>query len=90
MWFIGVDVEQETSAPPPKKKSWIRPCKIEQISNPMSTGLIMYYMLWASFVCLTYSCSSLSYNYSRTSAKATFLQWPLKVAVVERFNCKAN
>ena len=20
MWFIGVDVEQETSAPPPKKK----------------------------------------------------------------------
>ena len=25
MWFIGVDVEQETSAPPPKKKSWIRP-----------------------------------------------------------------
>ena len=26
MWFIGVEVEQETSAPPPKKKSWIRPC----------------------------------------------------------------
>ena len=25
MWFIGVEVEQETSAPPPKK-SWIRPC----------------------------------------------------------------
>ena len=24
-WFIGVEVEQETSAPPPKKKSWIRP-----------------------------------------------------------------
>ena len=24
--FIGVEVEQETSAPPPKKKSWIRPC----------------------------------------------------------------
>ena len=24
MWFIGVEVEQETSAPPPKKKSWIR------------------------------------------------------------------
>ena len=45
MWFIGVDVEQETSAPPPKKKSWVRPCKIEQISNPMSTGLIMYYAL---------------------------------------------
>ena len=27
MWFIGVEVEQETSAPPPKKKTWIRPCK---------------------------------------------------------------
>ena len=26
MWFIGVEVEQKTSAPPPKK-SWIRPCK---------------------------------------------------------------
>ena len=26
MWFIDVEVEQETSAPPPKKKSWIRPC----------------------------------------------------------------
>ena len=25
MWFIGVEVEQETSALPPKKKSWIRP-----------------------------------------------------------------
>ena len=25
MWFISVEVEQETSAPPPKKKSWIRP-----------------------------------------------------------------
>ena len=26
MWFIGVEVEQETSALPPKKKSWIGPC----------------------------------------------------------------
>ena len=25
MWFIGVGVEQETSAPPPKKNFWIRP-----------------------------------------------------------------
>ena len=24
--FIGVEVEQGTSAPPPNKKSWIRPC----------------------------------------------------------------
>ena len=28
MWFIGVELEQETSAPPPKKKSWIRPCEL--------------------------------------------------------------
>ena len=27
MWFIGVEVEQETSAPPLKKNSWIRPCE---------------------------------------------------------------
>ena len=27
MWFIGVEVEQETNAHPPKKKSWIRPWK---------------------------------------------------------------
>ena len=26
MWFIGVKVEEETSAPRPKKKTWIRPC----------------------------------------------------------------
>ena len=26
MWFIGVEVEEETSAPPPKEKSWVRPC----------------------------------------------------------------
>ena len=26
MWFISVEVEKETSAPPPKKKSWIRTC----------------------------------------------------------------
>ena len=30
MWFIGVGVEQETTAPPPKKKSWIRPCSSEE------------------------------------------------------------
>ena len=29
MWFIGVELEQETSPPPPKKKSWIRPCGYE-------------------------------------------------------------
>ena len=33
MWFIGVEVEQETSAPPPKKKSWIRPFSVNIISD---------------------------------------------------------
>ena len=36
MWFIGVEVEQETSASPPKKKSWIRPCyqtKMNTVEN---------------------------------------------------------
>ena len=27
MWFIGVEVEQETSAPPPKKNPWSAPVK---------------------------------------------------------------
>ena len=31
MWLIGVEVEQETSASPPKKKPWIRPCVPTQI-----------------------------------------------------------
>ena len=32
MWFIGVEVEQETSAPPPRKKYWIRPCVVWTLS----------------------------------------------------------
>ena len=32
MWVIGVEVEQETSAPPPKKKFWIRPCMLYNIT----------------------------------------------------------
>ena len=33
MWFIVVEVEQESSAPPPKKKFWIRPwfCSLKLI-----------------------------------------------------------
>ena len=30
MWFIGVDVEQETSAPPPKKNPGSAPVKSPQ------------------------------------------------------------
>ena len=37
IWFIGVKVEKETGAPPPKKKSWIRPKNY--LSVRMSWGL---------------------------------------------------
>ena len=30
MWFIGVEVEQETSAPPPKKNPGSAPARKEQ------------------------------------------------------------
>ena len=33
MWFIGVEVEQETSVPAPKKKSWIRPCGLTDLAE---------------------------------------------------------
>ena len=33
MWFIGVELEQETSAPPPKKNPGSAPAFIEQISR---------------------------------------------------------
>ena len=36
MCFIGVEVKQKTSAPPPKKKSWIRPWVIIG-NNPLPT-----------------------------------------------------
>ena len=39
MWFIGVEVEQETSAPPRKKNPWIRPwslnyCGVYNVTDP--------------------------------------------------------
>ena len=41
MRFIGVEVEQETSAPPPKTKSWIRPwySKVVSLSFPSTFSL---------------------------------------------------
>ena len=57
MWFIGVEVEQETSAPPPKKKSWIRPCYNPSLSwsskgNPLRLRVIqnVRVLLFQSFV----------------------------------------
>ena len=38
MWFIGVEVEQETSAPPPKKKSVLDPpLNMTVTRNPFKT-----------------------------------------------------
>ena len=33
MWFIGVEVEQETSAPPPKKNPGSAPAHVDEISE---------------------------------------------------------
>ena len=33
MWFIGVEVEQETSAPPPKKKILDPPLRYRKLSE---------------------------------------------------------
>ena len=40
MWFIGVEVEQETSAPP-LKKSWIRPWVMLPGGSPAVVGDIV-------------------------------------------------
>ena len=45
MWFIGVEVEQETSAPPPKKNSWIRPWLMT--STVIKPGSFLY----ACYIC---------------------------------------
>ena len=39
MWFIGVEVEQETSAPPPKKNPESAPATISRIGK--------FYLLFA-------------------------------------------
>ena len=37
MWFIGVEVEQETSAPPPKKNSGSTPAYLIQLIEAFET-----------------------------------------------------
>ena len=38
MWFIGVEVEQETSAPPPKKNPESAP--VSFVSNLMKSSVV--------------------------------------------------
>ena len=42
MWFIGVEVEQETSAPPPPKNPGSAPEKMAQWANVLSYLLKCY------------------------------------------------
>ena len=50
MCFIGVEVEQETSAPPPKKKSWIRPCYLNRVVHLTVTARLFRIIACASRV----------------------------------------
>ena len=45
LWFIGVEVEQETSAPPRKKKSWIRPCALHAFGHVVYIFLYFFAFL---------------------------------------------
>ena len=49
MWFIGVEVEQETSAPAPKKNSWIRPCAKGDVTR--DDGLFDPNVLAVVYIC---------------------------------------
>ena len=39
MWFIGVEVEQETSAPPPKKNPGSAPALLSMVNERLEYGL---------------------------------------------------
>ena len=39
MWFIGVEEEQETSAPPPKKNPGSAPASVERV-QPGAQGVL--------------------------------------------------
>ena len=49
MWFIDVEVEQETSAPPPKKKSSFRPCNPLCLSSPSAILALQSYVFFFFF-----------------------------------------
>ena len=43
MWFIGVEVEQETTAPPPKKNPGSAPVKLPISNHPKYKDLVIAY-----------------------------------------------
>ena len=56
MWFIGVEVEQERSAPPPKKKSWIRPCLVTTCFRFSDSRAFQYTAWHQMFLVWSYRC----------------------------------
>ena len=46
MWFIAVEVEQETSAPPPKKKSWICPWLCASVACKVAYSHEAFHFEW--------------------------------------------
>ena len=45
MWFIGIEVEQETSAPPPKKNPGSAPMAIKTMALQQPWAFICYCLL---------------------------------------------
>ena len=57
MWFIGVEVEQETSAPPPKKNPGSAPVKIYYTILSITTR--HYISIWETFPGISFPFISL-------------------------------
>ena len=61
MWFVGVEVEQETSSPPPKKNPGSAPVHSQRASNIIYSTFVPIFD-----VCrFSYSVSSTNYDLVR-------------------------
>ena len=82
MWFVGVEVEQETSAPPPKKRSWIHPWSL----SPAKEFLTVYRVI-LSFV---FACQAGRERCIQPSSQAfsarSFLDSTMSCDVTERYS----
>ena len=72
MWFIGVEVEQETSAPPPKKNPGSAPVFPQNVSR----FFVVTWQDWSEFL-LRYLCKDLF-----------FLNWLLANVTYQKVTCK--
>ena len=76
MWFIGVEVEQETSAPPPKKNPESAPVANSshwQWALYLSMKIII--CIWAWEICLHFVARVLDKKLAATEASSTRLRW---------------